>query len=89
MELINKSLDHTLFPDNNEHTSANLESLGTIMLQMMNETKVSLESTVAGWSAEAVHFLEATSFASPAELSAVSLFKPEFLPLLRLSSMYS
>ena len=35
----------TFFPDDEEHTSADLESLKTIMLRMMNETGESLDSS--------------------------------------------
>jgi hypothetical protein len=35
------------------HTSADLNSLGTIMLEMMDETRETLKSTVLDWSAEA------------------------------------
>ncbi|KAI9774176.1 MAG: hypothetical protein M1839_001878 [Geoglossum umbratile] len=62
-------IDPTLFPEDEEHTSADLNSLGTIMLQMMNETRETLKSTAVDWSAEAIDFIEATSLASPDELS--------------------
>jgi len=39
------------------------------MLQMMKETRESLDSTAADWSPEAVDFVQATSWASPDELS--------------------
>jgi hypothetical protein len=46
------------------------------MLQIMNETRLSLDSTAVGWSAKAVDFVEATSLASLDELSDVSLLTP-------------
>jgi hypothetical protein len=61
-----------LFPDNEAHTSADLNALGTIMLQMMDETRETLKSPAVSWSSEAVNFAEATSFATPDELSDVS-----------------
>ena len=64
--------DPTIFLDDREHTSADLNSLGTIMLQMMDETRETLKSTAADWSAEAVNFIEATSSTTPDELSDVS-----------------
>jgi hypothetical protein len=64
--------DPIIFPDEREHTSADLNSLGTIMLQMMDETRETLKSTAADWSAEAVNFIEATSSTTPDELSDVS-----------------
>jgi hypothetical protein len=64
--------DPTIFPDDREHTSADLNSLGTIMLEMMDETRETLKSTAVDWSAEAVNFVEATSSATPDELSDVS-----------------
>ena len=42
------------------------------MLEMMDETRESLKSTPVDWSAEAVNFVEATSSATPDELSDVS-----------------
>ena len=87
--IVNACLDHTLFLDNDEHTSADLNSLGTIILQMMDETKESLDSTVVDWSAEVVNFLEATSFATPDELSDVSFPSPQYVSLLRLASTSS
>lgn len=38
-------LDLTIVPDNREHTSADLNSLRTIMLEMMDETRETLKST--------------------------------------------
>jgi hypothetical protein len=64
--------DPTIFPDKREHTSADLNSLGTIILEMMDETRESLKSTAVDWSAEAVNFVEATSSSTPDELSEVS-----------------
>jgi hypothetical protein len=77
-ELTVRHRDHTLFPDNNEHTSANLESLGTVMLRMMNETRESLDSTAVDWSAEALDFVKETSLVSPDELSDVSSSMAQF-----------
>jgi len=65
-----------LFPDDDKHTSADLNSLGAIMLEMMKETRESLDSTAVDWSAEAVDFVEATSSASPDEPSDVRLSTP-------------
>jgi len=62
-------IDPTIFPDDREHTSADLNSLGTIMLEIMDKTRKTLKSTPVDWSAEAVNFLEATSSATPDELS--------------------
>lgn len=59
-------------PNDGEHTSTNSESLGTLMLRMMNETRESLATTTVSWSAEALDFVKATSLASPDELSDVS-----------------
>lgn len=38
-------IDPTIVPDNREHTSADLNSLRTIMLEMMDETRETLKST--------------------------------------------
>jgi hypothetical protein len=89
MDLINIYPDHTLFPDNDEHTSADLNSLGIIMLQMMDETRETLKSTTVDWSAEAVNFVEATSFATPDELSDVSFPNLQFGSLLKFASISS
>jgi hypothetical protein len=44
------------------------------MLQLMRESKETLARTGAErWSAEAINFVEATSLASPRELSNVSI----------------
>jgi hypothetical protein len=56
---------------------------------MMDETRESLHSTLADWSAEAVNFVEATSFAIPDELSDVSFPNLQFSSLLRLASTSS
>jgi hypothetical protein len=64
--------DTTLFLYNREHTSADLNSLGTIMLEIMDETRETLKSTAVDWSAEAVNFVEATSSVTLDELSDVS-----------------
>ena len=68
--MANICLDHTLFPDNEEHTLADLNTLGTIMLQIMDETRDTLKSPAVSCSAEA------TSFPTPDERSDVSL--PDF-----------
>jgi hypothetical protein len=71
--------DSTIFPDNREYTSADLNSLGIIILEIMDETRETLKSTVGDWSIEAVNFVEATSSLIPDELSDVSfpnLFQP-------------
>ncbi|PVH68541.1 hypothetical protein DL98DRAFT_630505 [Cadophora sp. DSE1049] len=62
-------INPTNFPDDKENISEDSESLGTIMLQMMNEERETLEASPDGWSAEAVHFVEATATATPEELS--------------------
>jgi hypothetical protein len=67
-------LDPTIFPDNREHTSADLNSLGTIILEMIDETRETLKSTAVDWSAEAVNFVEATSSIILDELSDVSFY---------------
>jgi hypothetical protein len=61
-----------MFPENREHTSTDLNSLGTIMLEMMDKTRETLKSTAVDWSAAAVNFVEATSSSTPDELSNVS-----------------
>ena len=53
------------------------------MLQMMNETIGSLDSTAVDWSAEALDFVKATSSASPDELSDVSVSTAQFWPLIK------
>ena len=68
----NYNSDPTNFPDDKEHTSEDSEFLRTIMLQMMNEKRETLEASPEGWSAEAVHFVEDTASATPEELSDVS-----------------
>jgi hypothetical protein len=46
------------------------------MLEMMDETRETLKSTAADWSAEAINFIEAaSSSATPDELSDVSFSK--------------
>jgi hypothetical protein len=89
VDLINICLDHTLFLDNDKHTSADLNALGIIMLQMMDETRKTLKSTAMLWSAKAVNFVEATSFAKPDELSDISFPNLQFGSLLRLASTSS
>lgn len=64
--------DHTSLPNNDEHTSASLESLATVMLSMMGESRDSLDDTPGKWSTEALDFVRATSSVSPEELSYVS-----------------
>lgn len=66
-------LDPTIAPGVREQTSADLNSLGTVMLQLMGETRETLNSTALDlWSAEAVNFVEAASSSTPDELSDVS-----------------
>ncbi|KAH7330035.1 hypothetical protein BKA65DRAFT_508292 [Rhexocercosporidium sp. MPI-PUGE-AT-0058] len=62
-------IDPTNCPDGKEDNSVDSKSLSTIMLQMMNEKRETLEASPDGWSAEAVHFVEATATATPEELS--------------------
>jgi hypothetical protein len=82
-------LDPTISPDDREHTSADLNSLGTIMLEMIDETRETLESTAVDWSAKAVNFIEATSSTTPDELLDVSFPNLQFRSLLRLASTFS
>ena len=89
IELTIRYRDYTIFLDNNKHTSTNLESLGTVMLRMMNETRESLDSTAVDWSAEALNFVKETSLASPDKLSNVNSSMAQFWPLLRHASTYS
>ncbi|KFY64959.1 hypothetical protein V497_01542 [Pseudogymnoascus sp. VKM F-4516 (FW-969)] len=56
----------------NDRTSTGINSLRALMLEMMRETAETLNSREGGWSAEAVSFVEAISWASPYELSDVS-----------------
>jgi hypothetical protein len=60
--------DPTIFLDDRKHTLADLNSLGTIILEMMDETRETLESMAVDWSAEAVNFIEATSSTTPDKL---------------------
>jgi len=39
-------IDPTIFPDDREHNLADLNSLGIIMLEMMDETRETLKSMV-------------------------------------------
>ncbi|KFZ23358.1 hypothetical protein V502_02163 [Pseudogymnoascus sp. VKM F-4520 (FW-2644)] len=59
-------LDHT-----KDYSPADINSLRVLMLQMMRETPETLKSGVGNWSAEAISFVEAISWASPYELSDV------------------
>jgi hypothetical protein len=54
-------LNPTIFLDNREHTLVDLNSLGIIMLEMLDETRESLKSIAVDWSAKVVNFVEATS----------------------------
>ena len=49
-----------------------MDSLKILMLHMMRETVETLNSGVGNWSAEAISFVEAISWASVYELSDVS-----------------
>ncbi|KAH6698089.1 hypothetical protein BKA61DRAFT_622623 [Leptodontidium sp. MPI-SDFR-AT-0119] len=82
-------IDPTEMPADKEYISADSKSLSTIMLQMMNEKRESLEASPKGWSAEAVHFVEATASATPEELSDVSLPTLYSCSLLRPASISS
>jgi hypothetical protein len=42
------------------------------MLEIMDETRETLESTVADWSAKAVNFIKTTSSTTPDKLSDIS-----------------
>ncbi|OAF59719.1 hypothetical protein VC83_03929 [Pseudogymnoascus destructans] len=59
-------IDHTDFPSSDGQTSENMGCLKTLMLCMMHEQSA---VPVQPWSAEAGHFMTATSWASPYELS--------------------
>ena len=72
LELILRT-DPTIPQTEKDQTSGDLNSLGAVMLQLMGEIKGSLSLSDPGrWSAEAIDFVEATSWASPDELSDVS-----------------
>lgn len=72
LELILRT-DLTILPTEKDQTSACLNSLGAVMLQLMGEVEGLLSLSDPGrWSAGAVNFVEATSWASPDELSDVS-----------------
>jgi hypothetical protein len=81
-------LDPTIFPDERQYISADLNSLGTIMLQIIDETRETLKSTAVDWSAEAVNFIETTFSATLDELSDVSFPNLQFGLLLRLASTF-
>ena len=65
------------------HTLADLNALGTIMLQILHITRETLKSPAVSWSAEAVNFVEATSFATLDELMDVSFPNLQFGSLLK------
>ena len=72
LELILRT-DLTIPPTEKDQISECSKSLGDVMLQLMGETQGSLSLLDPGrWSAKAVDFVEATSWASPDELSDVS-----------------
>jgi hypothetical protein len=57
-----------------EKTSADPDTLGILILQLMRESKETLARTgTEHWLAEAINFVEATSLASPHKLSNVSI----------------
>ncbi|KFY30952.1 hypothetical protein V493_01526 [Pseudogymnoascus sp. VKM F-4281 (FW-2241)] len=60
-------IDHT-----KDYSPSDINSLRFLVLQMMRETPETLNSGVGKWSAEAISFVEAISWASPYELSDVS-----------------
>ncbi|KFY40851.1 hypothetical protein V494_03293 [Pseudogymnoascus sp. VKM F-4513 (FW-928)] len=64
-------LDQTSSPK--DHSSADMDSLKSLVLQLMRETVETLNSGVGKWSAEAISFVEAIPYAAPYELSDVSL----------------
>jgi hypothetical protein len=66
------SLNPTIFPDNKKHTSADLNSLGTIMLEIMDETRETLKSIVVDWSAKAVNFVKARAFSCDSHSKAIT-----------------
>ncbi|KFY03263.1 hypothetical protein V490_00236 [Pseudogymnoascus sp. VKM F-3557] len=63
-------LDQTSSPK--DHSSADMDSLKSLVLQLMRETVETLNSGVGKWSAEAISFVEAIPYAAPYELSDVS-----------------
>ncbi|KAH8757117.1 hypothetical protein BGZ57DRAFT_1008862 [Hyaloscypha finlandica] len=73
-------IDPTIFPDDREHTSADLNSLGTIMLEIMDKTRKTLKSTPVDWSAEAHVFI--TRSRSAEILTPLGLDLPAVLDLL-------
>jgi hypothetical protein len=76
LELILRT-DLTIPPTEKDQISECSKSLGAVMLQLMGEITGSLSLSDPGrWSAEAVDFIEATSWASPDELSEVSADSP-------------
>jgi hypothetical protein len=65
--------DPTIDPAGSAQTLADLNSLGTVMFESMREDRETLKLPGrADRSAEALNFLQATSSASPDELSDVS-----------------
>ena len=66
--------DPTILLADKEQTSASLNSLSTLMLDLMGETEDTLTSTASKrWSAEAMDFLKVLSFSTQDELSDVSV----------------
>ena len=81
-----RTLDPTIAPAVGEQTSADLNTLGTVMLKLMGETRETLNSAASYlWSAEAINFVGATSSSTPDELSDVSMDSDFHMSLLRSS----
>ena len=64
--------DITDFPREGDLTSADMSSLRVLMLRLKRENETVRWST-KNWSVGAIDFLESTSWASPYQLSDVSL----------------
>jgi hypothetical protein len=66
--------DPTIQPASGDQTSADVDSLGTVMLELMREKRETLTSTALDvWSDEAINFVEACSLSTLDELSDVSM----------------
>jgi hypothetical protein len=66
--------DPTFQPADGDQTSADVNSLGTLMSELMREKRETLTSTALDvWSDGAINFVEACSSSTPDELSDVSM----------------
>lgn len=72
-------IDQIAFPRENDLTSAEMSCLRVLMLRLMREDAERVEWSDKKWSAEAMDFVRSLSWASPYELSDVSL-PPTFYP---------